>query len=178
MSDYFLHEAKTVDDIAEVAALAHEIWNDHFPNIIGQGQVDYMLERFQSEAAIRAQIHDDRYEYYLVGDSGDRAGYFAIIQDADSLQLSKLYLRRATRGRGLGAQIVRWLEAESRSRGLSHVWLTVNKDNAGSIAFYRRVGFEIDSAIVTDIGHGFVMDDYRMVAAVHRGGQANAPKPQ
>jgi ribosomal protein S18 acetylase RimI-like enzyme len=167
VSEHFVHEARTNDDIAEVAALAHEIWNDHFPDIIGQGQVDYMLDRFQSKAAIRTQIQDDHYEYYLVGEPGDREGYFAIVQDADSLQLSKLYLRRAARGRGMGARIVRWLEAESRARGVSRLWLTVNKDNAGSIAFYRSVGFEVESAMVTDIGRGFVMDDYRMVAIVH-----------
>ena len=162
----FVHEARTIGDVAEIAALAHDIWNDHFPDIIGQGQVDYMLDRFQSKAAIREQIRHDHYEYYLVGSPSDRAGYFAIIQDADSLQLSKLYLRRAARGLGMGARIVRWVEAESRARGVSRIWLTVNKDNAGSIAFYRCVGFEVKSAMVTDIGNGFVMDDYLMVRAV------------
>jgi len=46
------------------------------------------------------------------------------------------------------------------------LWLTVNKDNADSIAFYRRVGFGIAGSSVTDIGGGFVMDDYRMSKSV------------
>jgi len=46
------------------------------------------------------------------------------------------------------------------------LWLTVNKDNADSIAFYRRVGFRIAGSSVMDIGGGFVMDDYRMVKGV------------
>jgi ribosomal protein S18 acetylase RimI-like enzyme len=171
MSEHVAHRARTHEDIAEVVALAHEIWTEHFPAIIGQEQVDYMLDRFQSNDSIGRQIQADGYEYYLVGDAGDRAGYFAIHEDADSVQLSKLYLRRAARGRGMGARIIRWVEAESRARGASRIWLTVNKDNAGSIAFYRRMGFEVESAMVTDIGDGFAMDDYLMV----RGVQPDSP---
>jgi len=131
--------------------------------IIGQEQVDYMLEKFQNEQAITEQLAEG-YEYYLVGAPTGRAGYFAFVPcpDQRSLQLSKLYLRRASRGRGLGRGIVHWLESECRARALETIWLTVNKDNADSIAFYERAGFQIEDATVFDIGDGFVMDDYRM----------------
>ena len=156
-------------DIAEVAALAHEIWNEHFPPIIGRAQVDFMLCKFQSEEAIARQIRDEAYEYYVVGEPGARGGYFAIkpYPRERSMQLSKLYLRHGTRGRGLGSRIIRWLESECRDRNLVKLWLTVNKDNATSIAFYQRTGFETESAIVTGIGDGFVMDDFLMSKRVH-----------
>ena len=48
----------------------------------------------------------------------------------------------------------------------AHAGIAVNKDNADSIAFYRRVGFGIAGSSVMDIGGGFVMDDYRMVKSV------------
>jgi alpha-L-arabinofuranosidase len=51
------------------------------------------------------------------------------------------------------------------------LWLTVNKNNAGSIAFYQWCEFVIAEPMVTDIGGGFVMDDYRMVKRVE------APRP-
>ena len=44
--------------------------------------------------------------------------------------------------------------------------LTVNRHNAGSIAFYERMGFAVAGALVQEIGEGFVMDDYRMVKAI------------
>ena len=79
--------------IDAVAALAYEIWNHHFPPIIGQAQVDYMLDTIQSAAAITRQIRERGYEYYLVSDGDERSGYFAIVPDKDgSTQLSKLYL--------------------------------------------------------------------------------------
>jgi len=51
-------------------------------------------------------------------------------------------------------------------RRLRKLWLTVNKENAVSIAFYERIGFTTQEAMVTDIGEGFVMDDYRMVKVI------------
>ena len=44
--------------------------------------------------------------------------------------------------------------------GLSAVWLTVNKHNDIAIRAYRGLGFELIGEGVTDIGNGFVMDDY------------------
>ena len=41
-------------------------------------------------------------------------------------------------------------------------YLTVNKYNSSSIEVYKKRGFEITDAAVTDIGSGFVMDDYIM----------------
>ena len=42
--------------------------------------------------------------------------------------------------------------------------LTVNKYNKNSIAAYRKWGFKIIDSVVTDIGSGFVMDDFIMQA--------------
>lgn len=163
-----MQRVTTLRDIDAVAVLAHEVWNQHFPPIIGQEQVDYMLDKFQSVPAITRQIRKDGYEYYLIVEDDERAGYLALVPDDDggSLQLSKLYLKQSCRGRGLGRTVLGWIEEERVPRGVRELWLTVNKDNAGSITFYQRVGFAIAGPIVTDIGGGFVMNDYRMVKSV------------
>jgi ribosomal protein S18 acetylase RimI-like enzyme len=91
-------------------------------------------------------------------------GYLAVLPDAQegSMKLSKLYLLESHRGRGWGRKMVEfaeWLCAES---GLERLWLTANRHNANSIAAYERMGFRNAGPIVTDIGGGYVMDDYRM----------------
>ena len=52
--------------------------------------------------------------------------------------------------------------AKEIAEGSSSVYLTVNKGNDDTIAIYRKWGFEIIDSVVTDIGGGFVMDDYIM----------------
>ena len=59
-------------------------------------------------------------------------------------------------------------EARCAELGCRELWLTVNKHNTGSIAFYERMGFRKTGALVTDIGHGFVMDDWRMAKPCQR----------
>ena len=159
-----LKRVTSADDIAAVAALAREIWNEHFPKIIGQEHVDYMLDKFQSTPAITRQIRDEGYEYYRIVGGGEEVGYFALVPDqaARSAQLSKIYVKHSARGRGLGRAALAFIEEECTARGIRELWLTVNKDNADSIAFYRRTGFVVGEPSVVDIGGGFIMDDYRM----------------
>jgi diamine N-acetyltransferase len=154
----------TQDQVKVTSALAHEIWNEHFVPFIGPDQVDYMLDLFQSPGAIREQMKKG-YEYFLVTDGGKRAGYFAIVPcwKDGSAQLSKIYVRRARRRRGIGSEMEAFVEEWCLKKGLDRLWLTVNRHNAGPVAFYENLGFVKAGCLVQEIGGGFVMDDYKMV---------------
>ena len=155
---------RTPEQIAAVAALARETWTRHYVPIIGAAQVEYMLARFQSAEAIARQIAEDGYEYYLA----PGAGYLALVPDParKSAMLSKIYVLEKRRGAGLGKAMVAFAEKRAVELGCRELWLTVNKHNAGSIAFYERRGFRKTEALATDIGGGFVMDDWRMAKAI------------
>ena len=40
------------------------------------------------------------------------------------------------------------------------MWLTVNKNNISAVSVYEKRGFKKIGEGVTDIGNGFVMDDF------------------
>jgi RimJ/RimL family protein N-acetyltransferase len=54
------------------------------------------------------------------------------------------------------------VEGEVRTGGARRLILSVNKRNTKAITAYKRNGFVIVESVVTDIGGGFVMDDYVM----------------
>lgn len=151
------------EHIREVAGLAREIWTQHYVPIIGQQQVDYMLEKFQSEAAIAEQIATG-YEYYVISHEAERQGYMAIVPDVvnGTAMLSKIYVRADCRGFGLGQAMLAFAEATCCERGIGRLWLTVNKHNLDTLTWYLRRGFSNQGSIVQDIGGGFVMDDFRL----------------
>jgi len=151
------------EQIATVAKLARDIWTDHYVPIIGRAQVDYMLERFQSEQAIRHQIAEGQW-YYLLQEQGRPLGYLGLIPDPAnaSLMISKIYVYDTQRGKGYGRRMLEFVESLCRDKRFDRIWLTVNKHNRHSIAWYQRMGFENSGAVVQDIGGGFVMDDYRL----------------
>mgnify|MGYP006291155593 CR=1 FL=1 len=162
-----LHKVRNPGQITAVADLAREIWTRHFVPIIGQAQVEYMLEAFQSEGAIAGQLAEG-YEYYLMTREKQPVGYLAIVPDAGrgTLMLSKIYVQAAMRGRGCGRHMLAFAENACRERGIGTLWLTVNKNNTQAIEWYRRMGFRVAEETVVDIGGGFVMDDYRMEKAI------------
>ena len=158
------------EQVAVVAALAHEIWYEYYVPLIGRSQVDYMVAKFQNAPAMQAQI-EEGYEYFLVQQQ-DAAGKWADIgycavqeQPGRLMFLSKFYLHHAARGSGTGRRCMEFIEGLARRRGLSLLWLTVNKGNP-TVQAYQRLGFRIAADLVMDIGGGFVMDDYRMEKAL------------
>ena len=149
----------TKEQISKVAALAEVIWHQHFTPIIGREQVIYMVEKFQSEAALEQQIANG-YEYYQLFDGDEFCGYCGIHPENGKLFLSKLYIKKEARGRHIASHAMNFLKDICRERGISAIWLTCNKHNNNTQAIYDHLGFKIIDTQVADIGNGFVMDDY------------------
>ncbi len=159
--------AKTDADIQEIALLAKEIWREHFTDIIGKPQVEYMVEKFQSYPALKQQISEG-YEYFQLLDDGVLAGYIGIHEEEDALFLSKLYIHKDYRGQHFSSQALRFLINLCRKRGLTKIWLTCNKDNLNTLNIYHHMGFATVREQKADIGNGFFMDDYILELNVAR----------
>ena len=162
-------QLKKVEAAGEVEALcrvAKEAWEQAYGELLGPAQVAYMVEKFQSPAAVRAQMAQDGYQYYLIfgdGQPGGLVGFAPRYEGRDELFLSKLYLLPGLQGTGAARAALDFVEAEARRLGLPAIRLTVNKGNTHAAEVYRHFGFETVDAVVSDIGGGFVMDDYIMV---------------
>lgn len=161
-----LIETVTEDKQIEVIeTLAREIWNEHFIPIIGQAQVDYMLEKFQSKNSIIKQI-EQGYQYFLLKNEQNAIGYMGVYPEDQLLFLSKLYILASERNKGYGKQALQFLEQLALQNDLKTITLTVNKYNLDTIAAYKKLGFKNTGAIVQDIGNHFVMDDYKMAKTI------------
>ena len=158
-------EVKDIHQIEAVASLAEEIWNQHFIPIIGKQQVDYMVEKFQSVQAIKAQLNDG-YQYYLFDNAKGYFGYTAVLPRGNELFLSKLYIKKSKRGKGYGRQSLAFIESLAVMLDKSLVSLTVNRNNISTIKVYEKMGYKISGEVVKDIGNGFVMDDFTMYKPV------------
>lgn len=145
--------------IKALAEMANQIWHEYFPCILTSEQIDYMVDRFQSERAMIAQIKDG-YEYYFICADGKPCGYIGLHCEAEKMFLSKLYLKNEMRGYGISSKAFSFIFDLTHKYGKSSVYLTVNKHNNHSVDVYKHMGFEIADSVVTDIGSGYVMDDF------------------
>ena len=149
------------EQINQTVILARDIWQQHYLSIIGQAQIDYMLDKFQSQQAIKQQI-DSGYLYYLVECEDENLAYLALVPDSSQsrLMISKIYVDQLARGKGLGKAMLEHTRQKAQELGLATVWLTVNIDNSDSIAWYLKQGFNKVDKVKADIGNGYFMDDY------------------
>ena len=147
---------------ARAKAIAEKAWPPTYNGIIPAAQIPYMIERMYSPEAIRAAAAAGT-PYYLVLADGADAGVCSIdLRPAadGAAELHKIYLLPEWWGRGVGAWLLAELCRRAKEAGATCVWLRVNKRNVRAQKAYRAAGFANVRALCTDIGGGFVMDDF------------------
>ncbi|MBC6309844.1 GNAT family N-acetyltransferase [Listeria sp. FSL L7-1582] len=153
--------AKSKADSQHISELAHHIWHEHYPSIITEEQIDYMLSKFQSADTIHSELTNGT-TYLMAYKSKTFVGYAAFYQKDGELFLSKLYIDPAYHKQGIGKQLFSEVVLFAKKNNMPTIRLYVNKYNTNSIEAYKKMGFIIEKAIITDVGEGYIMDDYTM----------------
>ncbi|TML95286.1 MAG: GNAT family N-acetyltransferase [Actinobacteria bacterium] len=92
-----------------------------------------------------------RAEVYVVEDEGDAVATVTLLRDdplywgerpPDAVYVHKLAVRRDRSGRGIGAAIVAWANAEAVEAGRDFLRLDCLRDNPGIRDYYEQLGFE------------------------------------
>lgn len=154
-------KCETDTKLRRTAEMANDIWHECFEGVISDEQIDYMIDSFQSFAAIKRQVGSENYEYYNFVLDDTVIGYFAVAEQPDgTLFLSKLYMYKEYRGNGYASKAFEFIRQLAAQKGCKSIWLTVNRHNYGAIKVYEAFGMKVIREQVTDIGNGFVMDDF------------------
>lgn len=149
------------NNVDALAKMGNEIWHEYYTPLLGVEQVEYMVDKFQSVKGITYQL-DNGYEYYFALYNDEIAGYFGVQPQDESLFLSKLYLKKEFRGKGIGSKMLQYIKMRAKEYDKEKITLTVNRYNDNSIEVYKHFGFAIVNEQKADIGNGFYMDDYIM----------------
>jgi diamine N-acetyltransferase len=152
-------------DIEPMRCLARRIWYAHYPGIITNAQIEYMLEQRYRAEGVRDELACDEVWWELATLQGEPVGFSSCLLTGEpgEMKLDKLYVDPERHGCGIGARLMQSVRARARSLRCARLVLAVNKRNESAIAAYRRWGFRVERSMVTDIGAGFMMDDYLMV---------------
>mgnify|MGYP004547496767 FL=1 len=168
MTTYFI-PVETDEQTHQLANMATAIWNEYWPAIIGQEQTTYMIERFQSYDAITRDMAENDYEYWFVVADKDEpteriVGFTGGHNESETNRffISKIYLLAQERGKHFASDVIAFYNDLCLKREFSAMHLTVNKHNELGIRAYQGKGFETIDAVETDIGQGFIMDDFIM----------------
>lgn len=161
-----LKKVETQEQIDALCAIAERVWHLTYDSLVPEGQVEYMLDKFQSDHAVKEQMKNLNYRYYMMVCDGQNAGFVGFsprYEGREELFLSKVYLLPEFRGCGAVGKAFELVEREARREGLRKIRLTVNKGNEHAVKVYEHYGFRTVEKVKTDIGSGYVMDDFIMV---------------
>ncbi|MGI6251774.1 MAG: GNAT family N-acetyltransferase [Anaerolineaceae bacterium] len=167
MSELIMQEITNEQQVLNVSELAHAIWQEHFTPLLQPGQVDYMLRRYQSPAAVHQAIQQEGYRYYFLIVCEEKIGYMAVCPKGEILFLSKLYIKKEHRGQGYSKKALEFLQDCARKDGHARIRLNCYRHNDRSLAVYEKLGFMITAEENADIGGGYVLDDYILEKSVH-----------
>lgn len=155
------------EHISIIIDLTKKIWPVAYGEILSKAQLEYMIDKFYNETALRELIQKGHVFYLAQDDKDNYVGFvsYEINSEPNKTKIHKIYVLSETQGTGLGRQFFELVKEKAIENNQKVIFLNVNKYN-NAINFYTKLGFIKVKDEVIDIGNGYVMDDYVMEIAI------------
>ncbi|MDG1227030.1 MAG: GNAT family N-acetyltransferase [Polaribacter sp.] len=116
---------------------------------------DWYVNTQYSEENILRELSEEKSEYYYVVFNDEIIGNFRIIWDekleglseGKQVKLHRIYLHQKIQGKGIGKNIVSWLENKAKEKGYKIIWLDAMNEQPQALSFYKNLGFKYHSYI-------------------------------
>lgn len=161
---YFMKIRKaTIEDLPLVREIGTQTYRATYPSILGEEQVQYMLDKFYTPEALAGQMEEGHIFWLCFLDSIPAA--FVSFSRTQSLEqtwhLQKIYILPKMQGKGIGRTLLTRVADYCREAGAQGVRLNVNRYNKARY-FYEKLGFRVIREEDISIGQGYFMNDYLM----------------
>jgi GNAT superfamily N-acetyltransferase len=153
----------TVEDFETIREIAYTAWPVTYGEILSKAQLDYMLEKMYSDAALLDNLN--RGHHFMLAKEDSVCLGFASFEhhylNQKCTRLHKIYLLPESQGKGLGKMLLERIVALAKENHSNRISLNVNRFNK-AFAFYKKMGFEVVAEEDLAIGNGYLMEDYKM----------------
>jgi ribosomal protein S18 acetylase RimI-like enzyme len=137
------------DDLDIIRQVSIETYDQAFRSMNTNENMDAYLEAAFSREKLRNELSNEKSRFFLLHCDGAVCGYLKLneapaqsdLNDPDSLEIERIYVRGEFQGRGLGRTLMDHAIRLARQLGKRYVWLGVWEKNADALAFYGRMGF-------------------------------------
>ncbi|MBA0882392.1 GNAT family N-acetyltransferase [Flavobacterium undicola] len=153
----------TVADLKSITEIAHKTWPLTYGEILSPAQLEYMLNAFYSDAALRANI-ENGHEFIFAKEADTILGFASFehhYEDGNTTKIHKIYILPETQGKGIGKLLIDSVAQFAKENNATTLLLNVNRFNK-ALTFYQKLGFEIIEAIDIELEYGYLMEDYVM----------------
>jgi len=158
---YAIRPASTAD-IPSIQSIAQKTWPSAYGNILSEEQITYMLDMMYSpEAQVKQRAKEHIFLLLLENDSPMGFVSYQFDYHPGTTKVHKIYVLPTTQGKGFGKALLLEVKKIAQDAGQTRLRLDVNYRNK-ALGFYEHLGFEKVGRFDTDIGRGYLMEDYIM----------------
>lgn len=156
-------KSTTVADIPVIQELSDKIWRPTYKGILEPEQLEYMLDMMYSTSSLTKQISELQHKYIILQDDKKPIGYasYSPTETEGVYKLHKIYLHGDYQGKGVGRFLLDTVARQVKKLGANILELDVNRYNKARY-FYEKQGFTVYKEKDTDIGKGYLMEDFVM----------------
>jgi GNAT superfamily N-acetyltransferase len=162
----------TSKDYKTIQEIVHKTYPETYGAILSKEQLDFMLNAFYSEVALKDNVVSKGHHFLLAKENELVLGFASYehnYQNNDITRIHKIYVLPQTQGKGVGNTLIAHIEELAIENHSADLSLNVNRFNK-TCAFYHKKGFQIIEEVGIEIGHGYLMEGYVMekMLVVHR----------
>lgn len=146
------------EDAALLFKVCRDSYVQSFADHWNEGGLDWYLEKVYGREVIENELRSEKTRYYLSRYERVPAGFMKIWpgrglhgSSPDEMEIEKVYVLAAYKGRGLGKALLAEAKRLAREWSVKRLWLDVMDTNQNAIAFYLREGFVFYDKVRLDL---------------------------
>jgi len=159
-----ISEAKPTD-FPVIREIAYTTWPGTYGAILSKEQLEYMLEKFYSDATLNDNLIQNNHHFLLAKENENCLGfasYEANYLGEKIVRLHKIYLLPESQGKGAGKLLISEIEKIACQLNQSAISLNVNRYN-NAFDFYIKLGFKCIGEEDVELDYGYLMEDFKML---------------
>lgn len=138
------------DDAPVLSAIASRTFRDTFAGTCTEADMQDFLDTFYNKGRLQNELANPADLTFFAEINGRPAGYIRFLENKvpfphnsklRPLELNRLYVDSAYKGRGIAQQLMDFYMAYAAGNGYYFLWLGVWEHNYRAQAFYRKYGF-------------------------------------
>lgn len=135
---------------------------------------DFYVNSQYSKTNFLKELSQENTSYYFILFNDEIIGNFRIIWDlklqglseAKQVKLHRIYLHKKAQDKGIGKQLLSWLEAKAREKKYKIIWLDTMDAQPQAFQFYKKLGYKYHSHTFLDFE--LMFDKVRKMTQVYK----------
>lgn len=144
MSLQTVYREWNTEDTAATQKVLLNTWIASYADFIPMKDIQWYFNNYYSDINF-ARLHDDpNISSFVAEVKGHVVGYARgkINQDQNRFYLESLYVLPEFQGKGIGAELLKMVEAKAKELQYLEIWLGVMVQNIPSLEWYKKLGFQ------------------------------------